>query len=92
MEKTGTVCVESAFRLFVVHSIDWGSLVMKWPDSYYFDKVLSLDRRRTLSLFNHLSDALEWVLCHKFGISYVCNGTWEAHQTLGYDGISIACQ
>ena len=52
----------SAFRLFPVHLQDWELLGMKRKNKYYFDKVLPFGLRRAPSIFNQLSDAIEWIL------------------------------
>ena len=61
----------SAFRLFSVHPQDWELLGMKWEGKYYFDKVLSFGLRSAPSIFNQLSDAIEWILAYELAISYV---------------------
>ncbi len=65
--------IESAFRLFPVHPDDWELLGMKWEGKYFYDKVLPFGLRSAPFLFNQLSEALEWVLIEKCGISYVCH-------------------
>ena len=68
MAKTNIL---SAFRLFPVHPQDWELLGMKWENKYYFDKVLPFGLRSAPSIFNQLSDAIEWILAYEFAISYV---------------------
>ena len=63
----------SAFRLFPVHPQNWELLGMKWENKYYFDKVLPFGQRSAPSIFNQLSDAIEWILAYKLAISYVDN-------------------
>ena len=63
--------VKSAFRNIPVHPDDWELLGMKWRDLYFFDRVLLFGLRSAPFIFNMLSDALEWNLIHKLGVSYV---------------------
>ena len=60
-----------AFWLFPVHPQDWELLGMKWEGKYYFDKVLPFGLRSAPSIFNQLSDAIEWILAYELAISYV---------------------
>ena len=63
--------IQSAFRLFPVHPEDWELLGMKWEGKYYYDKVLPFGLRSAPSIFNQLSDAVEWILACQLAISYV---------------------
>ncbi len=65
--------IESAFRLFSVHSDDWELLGMCWQGKYYFEKFLPFGLRSALFLFNQLSEAIEWILVEKCAISFVCH-------------------
>jgi hypothetical protein len=46
---------------------------MCWEGKYYYDKVLPFVLRNVPSIFNQLSDALEWILLNKCNISFVCH-------------------
>jgi hypothetical protein len=46
---------------------------MRWEGKYYYDKVLPFGLRSAPSIFNQLSDALEWILLNKCNISFVCH-------------------
>ena len=46
---------------------------MQWQGKYHYDKVLPFGLRSSPFLFNQLSDALEWVLREKCGITYACH-------------------
>ena len=65
--------IESAFRLVPVHPDDYELLGMCWEGEYYYDKVLPFGLRSAPSIFNKLSDALEWILLNKCKISFVCH-------------------
>ena len=65
--------IESAFRLILIHPDDYELLGMCWEGKYYYDKVLPFGLRSAPSIFNRLSDALEWILLHKCNISFVCH-------------------
>ncbi len=65
--------IESAFRLVPIHLDDYELLGMCWEGKYYYDKVLPFGLQSTPSIFNRLSDALEWILLHKCNISFVCH-------------------
>ena len=60
--------VQSAFRIIPVHPLDWELLGMQWKGLYFFDTVLPFGLRSASFLFNTLSDALEWIICHKLHI------------------------
>ena len=62
--------IESAFRLFPVHPTDWELLGMCWEGLYYYDRVLPFGLRSAPFLFNQLSEAVEWILVDKCGISF----------------------
>ncbi len=63
--------VQSAFRNIPVHPDDWELLGMKWRGLYFFDRVLPFGLRSAPYIFNMLSDALEWILINKLGVSNV---------------------
>ena len=63
--------VKSAFRNIPVHPDDWELLGMKWRDLYFFYRVLPFGLRSAPFIFNMLSDALEWILIHKLGVSNI---------------------
>ena len=63
--------VQSAFRYIPVHPDDWELLGMKWRGLYFFDRVLPFGLRSAPYIFNMLSDALEWILINKLGVSNV---------------------
>ena len=65
MSKTD---VQSAFRIIPVHPLDWKLLGMQWKGLYFFNTVLPFGLRSAPFLFNTLSDALEWIICHKLNI------------------------
>ena len=63
--------VQSAFRNIPVHPQDWELLGMQWRGLYFFDRVLPFGLRSAPFIFNMLSDALEWILIQKLGVSNV---------------------
>ncbi len=65
--------IESAFRLIPIHPDDYELLGMCWEGKYYYDKVLPFGLRSAPSIFNQLSDALEWILLNKCNISFACH-------------------
>ena len=65
--------IESAFRLVPVHPNEYELLGMRWEGKYYYDKVLPFGLRSAPSIFNQLSDALEWILLNKCNTSFVCH-------------------
>jgi hypothetical protein len=46
---------------------------MCWEGKCYHDKVIPFVLRSVPSIFNQLSDALEWILLNKCNISFVCH-------------------
>ena len=63
--------VQSAFRNIPVHPQDWELLSMQKRGLYFFDRVLPFGLRSAPFIFNMLSDALEWILIQKLGVSNV---------------------
>ena len=63
--------LKSAFRLIPVHPEDWHLLGIYWQQQYYVDLYLPFGLRSAPFLFNQLSDALEWVLKHNYGLQHV---------------------
>ena len=63
--------VKLAFRNIPVHPDDWELLGMEWRGLYFFDRVLPFGLRSAPYIFNMLSDALEWILINKLGVSNV---------------------
>ena len=68
MAKTA---LKSAFRLIPIHPDDWDLLGIHWNNQYYVDLYLPFGLRSAPFLFNQLSDALEWVLKHNYGLKHV---------------------
>ena len=63
--------LKSAFRLIPIHPDDWDLLGIHWNNQYYVDLYLPFGLRSAPFLFNQLSDALEWVLKHDYGLKHV---------------------
>ena len=68
MSKTD---IQSAFCIIPIHPHDWELLGMQWKGLYFFNTVLPFGLRSAPFLFNMLSDALEWIIRHKFNITGV---------------------
>ena len=60
--------LKSAFRLILIHPDDWHLLGIYWQKQYYVDLYLPFRLLSAPFLFNQLSDALEWVLKHNYGL------------------------
>lgn len=63
--------LKSAFRLIPVHPDDWTLLGIYWPSHYFVDIYLPFGLRSSPFLFNQLSDGIEWILKHNYGIHHV---------------------
>ena len=63
--------LKSAFRLIPIHPDDWNLLGIYWQSRYYVDLFLPFGLRSAPLIFNQLSDALEWILKHNYGLKYV---------------------
>jgi hypothetical protein len=63
--------LKSAFRLIPIHPDDWNLLGVNWKSRYYVDMYLPFGLRSAPYVFNQLSDALEWVLQHNYGLRNV---------------------
>ena len=63
--------LKSAFRLIPIHPDDWNLLGIYWQSRYYVDLFLPFGLRSAPFIFNQLSDALEWILKHNYGLKYV---------------------
>ena len=63
--------LKSAFRLIPIHPDDWNLLEIYWQSRYYVDLFLLFGLRSAPFTFNQLSNALEWILKHNYGLKYV---------------------
>ena len=68
---TAKTDLKSAFRLIPVHPEDWHLLGIYWQQQYYVELYLPFGLRSAPFLFNQLSDVLEWVLKHNYGLQHV---------------------
>ena len=63
--------LKSAFRLIPIHPDDWNLLGIYWQSKFYVDLYLPFGLRSAPYIFNQLSDALEWILKHNYGVKHV---------------------
>ena len=63
--------LKSAFRLIPIHPEDWNLLGILWKSQYYVDMYLPFGLRSAPFIFNQLSDGLEWILKHNYGLQRV---------------------
>ena len=63
--------LKSAFRLIPVHPDHWHLLGIHWQSQYYIDLYLPFGLRSAPFLFNQLSEGLEWILKHNYGLKNV---------------------
>ena len=63
--------LKSTFRLMPIHPADWNLLGIYWQSQYYIDLYLPFGLRSASFLFNQISDALEWILKHNYGLRHV---------------------
>lgn len=63
--------LKSAFRLIPIHPDDWNLLGIYWKAQFYVDLYLPFGLRSAPYLFNQLSEALEWILKHNYGLQHV---------------------
>ena len=63
--------LKSAFRLMPIHPDDWNLFGICWESQYYVDLYLPFGLRSAPYLFNQISDALEWILKHNYGLQHV---------------------
>ena len=63
--------LKSAFRLMPIHPEDWNLLSIYWQSQYYIDLYLPFGLRSAPFLFKQISDALEWILKHNYGLCHV---------------------
>ena len=61
--------LKHAFRLCPVSPSNWDLHPMHWQGKFYVDLFLSFGLCSSLFQFNHLADAFEWILKHKYAIS-----------------------
>ena len=62
--------LKSAFRLIPIHPDDWNLLGIYWKAQFYVDLYLPFGLRSAPYLFNQLSEALEWILKHNYGLQH----------------------
>ena len=63
--------LKSAFRLIPIQPNDCSLLGIYWQSQYYVDMYLPFGVRSGPFLFNLLSDGLEWIRKHNYGLQYV---------------------
>jgi len=63
--------LKSAFRLMTIHPKDWNLLGIYWQSQYYIDLYHPFGLRSAPFLFNQISNALEWILKHNYGLHHV---------------------
>ena len=63
--------LKSPFRLIAIHPDDWHLLGMYWKAQYFVYLYLPFGLRSAPYIFNQLSDALQWVLHHNYGLSNI---------------------
>ena len=63
--------LKSAFRLIPLHPSDWNIMGIYWQSQYNVDLYLPFGLCSAPYIFNQLSDALEWILKHNYGLKYV---------------------
>ena len=54
-----------------IHPDDWNLLGIYWQSQYYVDLYLPFGLCSAPYLFNQISDALEWILKHSYGLQHV---------------------
>ncbi|XP_070556467.1 uncharacterized protein [Ptychodera flava] len=59
------VDIRYAFRLCPVRKEDWHLLGFKWLDHYFFDRVLPFGLRSAPFLFDHIADAIHWIISRR---------------------------
>ena len=81
MSKTD---LKSPFHLIRIHPSDWNLVGIYWQSQYYVYLYLPFGLRSAPYIFNHLSDALEWILKHNYGLKnviYILNYFFVAEST-----------
>ena len=63
--------LKDAFRLISVHPSQWNLLGICWKTRFYVDTCLPFGLRSAPYLFNHLSEAIHWILVHKYGVRHL---------------------
>ena len=66
--------LKSAFRMVPVHPDDWNLLGMCWKGKFYMDTCLPFGLRSSPHLFNHLAEAIMWILQNNYfveGLHYL---------------------
>ena len=61
--------IADAFRLVPVHSSQHHLLGFSFAGNYYYDKMLPMGAATSCSIFETISDAIQWILTHKLLIS-----------------------
>ena len=63
--------LKSAFCILPIHPDDWNLLGIYWQSRYYVDLYLLFGLRSSPFLFNQISEALQWILKHNYGLGHV---------------------
>ena len=66
--------IEDAFRIVPIHPSNYHLLGFSWNGKYFFDRCLPMGASSSCKIFEHLSQALVWMMHEKFqasGISHI---------------------
>ena len=63
--------IKSAFRIIPIHPDDYHLLGMKWNNSHFFDRCLSMGCSSSCAIFEAFSTSMEWLAKHFLGASGV---------------------
>ncbi len=63
--------LKDAFRIVPVHPSDHHLLGFTWEGLFYYDKCLPMGCRLSCSLFEALSNALQWILMDKLSVPHM---------------------
>jgi hypothetical protein len=60
--------IADAFRIVPVHPDNYNLLGFSFQNHYYYDRMLSMGSAQSCNIFEQFSDAIQWILKHKYGI------------------------
>lgn len=63
--------ITDAFKIVPIHPSQWPLFGVRWDSKYYFGVRLTFGCRSSPCIFNHVSEALCWILLNRVGVPAV---------------------
>ena len=66
--------IEDAFRVIIIHPLDYNHLGFQWRNKFFYDCVLPMGASSSCKIFNKFSSALKRIMLNRFeasGMSHI---------------------